>query len=123
MKYTDNYYWQVFILLCSFGVLLMWHQTLTAAPVAADLLRACENSLNAEFQGIEGELCTWYVTPCDCDYGKSNDLPRVCLPEAESTESLARTVIAGLRETPGLLDKPADYAAAIILSREYPCTE
>lgn len=96
---------------------------LSAAPAAVDLLHACEHSLDNGFQGIEGDVCTWYVTPCDCDYGKTKEMPRVCLPESVPAESLARIVVSGLKEQPGLHKDYADYAAAIILSRVYPCSE
>lgn len=97
--------------------------TLQAAPAAADLLEACEYSLNNNFAGIKGEMCTWYVTPCDCDYGLDAVMPRVCLPEKIPVEDLARTVINGLKEQSELLAEDADFAAATILSRVYPCTE
>lgn len=96
---------------------------LPAAPAAADLLQACEHSLNNGFAGIEGEMCTWYVTPCDCDFGKENKLPRVCLPEQIAVETLARVVVDALKEQPGLHTEDADFAAAMILSRVYPCLE
>ena len=123
MKHFNNRYSQAFILSCSFTILLICHEQANAAPAAADLLQACEQSLHDGFQGMEGDLCTWYVTPCDCNYGTASDLPRVCLPDSVPVETLARKVIAGLREDPELQYQPADYAAAIILSRDYPCIE
>jgi hypothetical protein len=96
---------------------------LAAAPAAGDLLKACEHSLKNGFAGIEGDMCTWYVTPCDCDYGKGNDMPRVCLPDRIAVETLARIVVAGLKDQPGFHAEDADFAAARILSRVYPCNE
>lgn len=110
-------------MLCILVLSFLWVYSLRAAPAANDLLRACESSLKNGFHGVEGELCYWYVTPCDCDYRKSPELPRVCLPKSIPTETLARTVIEGLKEQPELQSKEADYAAAVILSRIYPCTE
>lgn len=94
-----------------------------AAPAAGDLLQACEHSLSNGFDGVEGDMCTWYVTPCDCDYGKVNNMPRVCLPESVPIEILARTVVDGLREQTELHTEDADFAAAAILSRVYPCNQ
>jgi hypothetical protein len=47
----------------------------------------------------------------------------VCLPEAVATESLAREVVTGLAAKPELQSQDADAAAAMILSRIYPCSE
>jgi len=104
-------------------VLLIFINPASAVPTAVDLLHACESSLENNFQGIEGDVCTWYVTPCDCDYGKKNEMPRVCLPESVPVESLARIVVDGLKEQPGLHREDANYAAALILTRVYPCSE
>ena len=110
--------------LACFGLVYMFYiNPLSAAPTAVDLLYACEHSLENGFQGIEGEVCTWYVTPCDCDYGKANEIPRVCLPESVPVETLARIVVSGLKEQPELRMNDANYAAALILSRIYPCKE
>jgi hypothetical protein len=95
----------------------------TAAPTGANLLTACENSLVKGFSEEQGMFCTWYVTPCDCNHGKGSEIPRVCLPETIATETLAREVITGLQEYPELQEKNAEYAAAFILSRIYPCIE
>lgn len=92
-----------------------------AAPSGADLLTACENSLVKGFSGEEGMMCTWYVTPCDCDYGQANEVPRVCLPQSPDVEALARTVIAGLAKQTELQAKDASFAAATILSSLYSC--
>ena len=104
-------------------VQLVLNNPVMASPAAADLLQACELSLNNGFEGIEGDMCTWYVTPCDCDYGKVNDMPKVCLPESVPVETLARAVVAGLRKRTELHAENADFAAAAILSRVYPCNQ
>jgi hypothetical protein len=111
------------IVVCVWLLHLIFTSSLSAAPSAFDLLEACEISLKNGFQGIEGELCTWYITPCDCDYGKTKETPRVCLPEPVPVESLARIVVRGLKEQPELHMEDANYAAAIILSHVYPCSE
>lgn len=100
---------------------LFYSSGVYAAPSGADLESACQQSLNDGFHGNEGMLCTWYVTPCDCDYGKKQDLPRVCLPQTVSVETLASEVVAGLQAQPGLKTRDAGFAAARILSRIYPC--
>ncbi len=67
--------------------------------------------------------CTWYVTPCDCDFRDDADVPRVCLPHEPDVESLAQEVIAGLAAQPGLQEKSAIFATGAILSRHYPCID
>ena len=94
-----------------------------AAPGGADLLAACERSLANGFQGIAGQMCTWYVTPCDCTYNRDKQIPRVCLPATVSVEALAQEVISGLREQAALQGEEAAVAATFILSRTYPCRE
>ena len=79
-------------------------------------------SLTNGFHGIQGQMCTWYVRPCECDPEKPGK-PKVCLPEGLSTEALAREVIAGLRADPALLEMEADVAAARVLVEEYPCND
>lgn len=101
--------------------LLFYNSEVYAAPSGADLESACQQSLDYGFHGNEGMLCTWYVTPCDCDYGKKQEYPRVCLPETVTVETLASEVVAGLQEQPGLKTEAAGPAAALILSRIYPC--
>lgn len=95
--------------------------SVVAAPDGADLLRACETALENDFEGINGGMCGYYVRPCDCDAGRPVDAPRVCLPESMSAQSLAKRIIQGLKEEPSLQQRDAAVAAAVILSREYPC--
>lgn len=93
-----------------------------AAPSGANLIVACEQALANDFQGVEGQMCTWYVTPCDCTYGKKSRMPRVCLPLSVPVEELAREVITTLQAEPALQSEEAGLAAALILARTYPCT-
>ena len=94
-----------------------------AAPSGADLAQACENALVGGFNGIQGRMCAWYVTPCDCAAGRKPEAPRVCLPGTIATEALAREVVTGLAAQPELQLRDADVAAAMILSGTYPCPQ
>jgi len=94
-----------------------------ATPSGADLLLACEHSLSKGFKGTKGQMCIWYVTPCDCSYGKETEAPPVCLPVSVATETLVKEVITGLQDQTELQAKDADVAAAMILSRTYPCPD
>jgi len=93
-----------------------------AAPDGADLLAACEHSLQHDFQDVKGKLCQWYVMPCDCHHGRKPP-PRVCLPSSVAIEILAQQVITGLEAKPALQSEDADMAAAIILAEHYPCSD
>ncbi len=90
-----------------------------AAPSGSDLLEACTQSMRDGFDSMKGKLCTWYVTPCDCNIDKT--IPMVCLPESVSTETLAGIVISGLQQRPELQQLDATRAAAEILSARYSC--
>ena len=90
-----------------------------AAPSGSDLLEACTLSMRDGFDSMKGKLCTWYVTPCDCNIDKT--IPMVCLPESVSTETLAGIVISGLQQRPDLQQLDATRAAAEILSARYSC--
>ena len=92
-----------------------------AAPTGEDLLSACRLSLEQGFGSLEGSLCTWYVTPCDC--GLDDSAPAVCLPPDPPVERLAREVVQGLGERPALRARPASEAAAAVLAGLYPCPE
>ncbi|MEJ2761756.1 MAG: Rap1a/Tai family immunity protein [Gammaproteobacteria bacterium] len=91
------------------------------APGGADLLAACNHSLKRGFTGMQGAMCSYYVTPCDCAAVRKPDAPRVCLPDDVPVAELARKVVAGLKARPGLQSRSASAAAAVILSRDYPC--
>ena len=94
-----------------------------ATPSATRLIYACEHALEYGFNDINGMLCTWYVTPCDCNQANKPEIPRVCLPPDIPVEFLAREVIDGIKtqEVPVTVD--ADYAAAKVLAKHYPCPE
>lgn len=92
-----------------------------ATPTGSELLSACEDSLEKGFQGTTGMMCVWYATPCDCHHGKDSDIPRVCLPDGKSTESLAQEVVDGLKSRPELQEKAAEVSAGLILVEKYPC--
>jgi len=102
--------------------LYLLSRAVSAAPGGAALLRACDNALAGGFNGIQGHMCTWYVTPCDCETARKPEAPRVCLPDKVATEALARMVVDGLRARPELQLLDADVAAAKILSGNYPCS-
>lgn len=93
------------------------------SPSGADLLAACQHSMDQGFSNVQGMLCSWYVTPCDCNYEKKRQLPRVCLPGSPDIDLLAQQVISGLNARPELLNMEADIAASTILTRYYPCSE
>ncbi len=93
----------------------------SAAPTGADVVAACEESLAKGFQDIKGMMCVWYVTPCDCSYGKDPAIPRVCLPDGKDTDALAREVIEGLKLQPELLSQSAELSSNTILAAKYPC--
>ena len=101
--------------------LLVLSPSIQAAPTGADLLEACEISLEKGFNGSKGMMCVWYVTPCDCHYGKDSAIPRVCLPDGKEAESLAREVIDGLKLQPELQSESAEISAGIVLAPKYPC--
>lgn len=104
--------------------LSLLHSTLimASAPNGGALLSACRDALNSGFTGVNGQLCSWYVTPCDCRVGKE-DAPRVCLPESVTAAELAGIVVAGLTEKPGLQERDAESAVASVLAPLYPCTD
>ena len=92
-----------------------------AVPTGFELLNACEDALANGFQSSNGMMCVWYVTPCDCHHGKDSTIPRVCLPDDETPELLAREVIEGLKSHPELQFEPAEKSAGVILAPKYPC--
>ena len=98
---------------------LLLIQDAVAAPSGRDLLDACTQSMRDGFDSMIGKMCTWYVTPCDCNIDKT--IPMVCLPESVSTETLAGIVINGLQQRPELQQLDATRAAAEILSVTYTC--
>lgn len=110
---------KITILILFLTALLLPHYSSHAAPSGADLLEACTRSVRDGFDSMIGKMCTWYVTPCDCNIDKS--IPLVCLPESVPTETLAGLVIEGLTKRPDLQQFDATHAAALILADQYPC--
>jgi hypothetical protein len=104
-----------------FFLILSVNIQVIASPTGADLLAACEESLANGFEGTIGMMCVWYVSPCDCNYGKDPAMPRVCLPEGKETESLAREVIDDLTLRPELQSEPAELSSSIVLAEKYLC--
>ena len=92
-----------------------------AAPTGSDLLQACSLSIESGFDSMEGKMCAWYVTPCNC--GTDKNIPAVCLPEDVDLDELAKLVTEGLTTREQLLNLYAAESAAIILSENFPCTE
>lgn len=90
-----------------------------SVPTGAELKDACAEALVSDFDGLNGQMCTWYVLPCNCTSNK--DIPLVCLPEGVAVTDLATEVISGMADYPDLESWPAANAAAEILSRHYPC--
>lgn len=106
-----------------FYLALVINLPLAAAPTGRQLLRACEHAVANGYKGLQASMCEWYVTPCNCIAAEQKPRPRVCLPEDISSKLLARKVIDGLRAEPELRQKSAAYAAAVILSRDFPCKD
>lgn len=107
------------VLLSIFLIALLAAPSAGAAPTGAELLAVCETALKSNFRGLRGKMCTWYVTPCDCDTAPG--LPRVCLTEPIHPPKLAFTVTQVLRAIPEFQLKSAEEAVALILSEVYPC--
>lgn len=106
---------------CIFFLLLLSSE-LCAAPTGRQLLEACQRVIAGKSERIDDMVCEWYVRPCDCEFGQTGDaLPRVCLTDDVSSETLAKKVIEGLESERELSGKSANHAAAVILSRTYPC--
>lgn len=90
-----------------------------AAPTATELVEVCQSAIDSNFSGVPGKMCTWYVTPCDCDTAPG--VPRVCLTDPVEPDKLAFTFIEMMKVMPELTDKGAEEAVGIILSEIYPC--
>ena len=103
-----------------FLLFLTWTQA-QAVPNGSDLLQACEVSLENGFRDIEGQMCEYYVITCDCDLGSGNAGSGICIPDHVSTETLARDVVNGIKNSPGLLQEYAVTAVEKVLSEKYPC--
>ena len=104
-------------------ILIVLSMQVYASPNGADLLRACNTSMNNGFEGIEGMMCEYYLTPCDCTVGDKDPAPRFCPPAGISTGDLAAVVVDGLKRSHGLQNRDAQTAAAVILAERYPCSD
>ncbi len=94
-----------------------------AVPTSDELVTICERALNAGYVGRRAQMCTWYVTPCDCDVSSSGDMPRVCIPKGTPTARLARQVVEVLGELEEYQQPDGARAAAQVLAVIYPCEE
>ncbi|NNE37107.1 MAG: hypothetical protein HKN08_02285 [Gammaproteobacteria bacterium] len=90
-----------------------------AAPTGSDLLLACSTAQENGYDSIQGQMCTWYVIPCNCSY--DTDIPESCTPEDMQVQELADIVIKHLTGNDALLSQTATKSAAIILAEKFPC--
>lgn len=90
-------------------------------PTGRILMQACEAMLNDQADQLNVMLCNWYVTPCDCHYGKPEALPKVCLPESVDSNLLAAIIVEQLEKEIDLQQLSAEEAAAKILAPIHPC--
>ena len=91
-----------------------------AAPSSDDIVTMCERALSKGFRGRTAQMCTWYVTPCDCDAGQNN-VPRVCVPEDIASKTLAEQVVTLLKGLPEFRMDDGAKAVAQVLAVRYPC--
>lgn len=106
---------------CCFFILLFLSGNASAAPTGRQLLDACRGVVAGSAGRIDSMMCEWYIRPCNCEVGENVKIPRVCLPDGVSSETLARKVIEGMETENELAGESASYAAAVILSKTYPC--
>jgi hypothetical protein len=92
---------------------------LHASPDGSDLLLACNHALDTGFDSIQGQMCTWYVLPCNCSYDE--ELPAVCAPDDIEVSALARIIVTGLKNNEDFMNQTATNSATIILSKTFPC--
>jgi hypothetical protein len=98
--------------------------TAGAAPVGADLERACTAALRQGFNSEPGAACIWYGTPCACDkVSDATARPRSCPPANLDDATRARALLTGFAAHPELRLVPVPEAADRILAERYPCTE
>lgn len=91
-----------------------------AAPSSDDIVTMCERALSKGFRGRTAQMCTWYVTPCDCD-AEQNYAPRVCVPEDIASKTLAEQVVTLLKGLPEFRQEDGAQAVAQVLAVRYPC--
>ena len=104
-----------------FILLIIVTDPVIAAPSGADLLSACDKSIELGFDAIEGQMCTWYALPCNCY--PDDEVTQVCLPDDLSMESIAQIIVDGLKNETQLQTLSASESATLILARIYPCQE
>lgn len=92
-----------------------------AVPTSDELVNICEHALRTGYVGRRAQMCTWYVTPCDCDISAVGDMPRVCIPEGTPTTQLAKQVVEVLSELQEYRQADGARAAAQVLAVIYPC--
>ena len=93
-----------------------------AAPSSDDIIKMCERALGNGFRGRPAQMCTWYVTPCDCDIGRNSAL-RVCVPEETATRVIAEQVVTLLNGLPEFRQKDGEKAVRQVLAVRYPCSD
>ncbi|MEM7465422.1 MAG: Rap1a/Tai family immunity protein [Pseudomonadota bacterium] len=91
-----------------------------AVPSSDELIAICERALSRGYRGKAAQMCTWYVTPCDCDVS-TKQIPRVCIPKEIPSARLAEQVVILLKGLPEFQDSDGAVAAAEVLSVVYPC--
>lgn len=93
-----------------------------AAPLSSgELIQVCQQALANGYSGRKAQMCTWYVSPCDCDRPNDQDFPRVCIPKSVPSAKLAEDVVFLLKELPEYKDSDGARAAAKLLAVLYPC--
>ena len=93
-----------------------------ATPSSDDIVTMCERALSKGFRGRTAQMCTWYVTPCDCD-AEQNNAPRVCVPEDIASKTLAEQVVTLLKGLPEFRQEDGPQAVAQVLAVRYPCDD
>jgi len=92
-----------------------------AVPSSDELVQICERALANGYNGKRAQMCTWYVTPCDCDVSQLGEIPRVCIPTNVQSRKLAQQVTELLKALPEYRQPDGARAAAQVLSVVYPC--
>ncbi len=100
-------------------ILLLFSANGQSAPTGSDLLLACNTAQEEGYDSIQGQMCTWYIIPCNCSMDPA--IPESCTPENMEVHELADIIIEGLTGNNILLDETATMSAAIILSEKFPC--
>ena len=80
----------------------------------------CERALANGYRGRPAQMCTWYVTPCDCDLAQ-NELARACVPEDIPSKKIAEQVVTLLKGLPEFRQADGAKAVSEVLAVRYPC--